>query len=320
MTRIQAAPFVLVPLLALAPATPAFARHGAHHPPSPPPACTPEHAAMGHCTPTPTRQAHGCTPEHAAMGHCKLEPEPDAASHGAHPHGAVPPVTDADRAAAFPPLSRHMEHAQDVHWRVLFDRLEARHGHDGTGQAWEGNAWIGGDLHRLWLRGEGEREGGRTRAADLEALYGRSVSPWWDLVAGVRHEFLPGDGRTWLAIGVQGIAPYWFEVAATFYLGESGRTAAALETSYDLLLTNRLVLQPKLEARAYGRADPEHGTGSGLATVEAGLRLRYEVTRRFAPYAGYAWSRAFGGTADLRRDAGQPADDHGWVAGVRVWF
>ena len=293
--------------------------------------CTPEHVAMGHCTlpasapssmPSQARvhattplPAPGCSAEHAAMGHCT----PPGADTQA-PFEPVPLPTDADRAAAFAPLHHGHTHGGGIHSLVRFNRFEAWDADPGTGQAWEGRAWIGGDVQRLWLRSEGEREHGRTASADLEAFYGRGISPWWDLLAGVRHDFNPGPSRTWAALGVQGMAPYKFEVAATAYLDEGGRSMFTAEVEYELLLTSRLVLQPLVEVEFLGRADPERGTGSGLSTAEAGLRLRYEITRRFAPYVGIAHERAYGGTAGHRRQAGEAASDTRWLAGVRWWF
>ncbi|MBF6025416.1 copper resistance protein B [Lysobacter niastensis] len=254
---------------------------------------------------------HGAM-DHSAMGHDMPSP--------AEPKTPVPPVTDADRAAAFPPLQHHMQHAKELNTYVAFNRLEAWDADHGSGQAWEAQGWIGSDLNRLWLRSEGERVDSHTEAANLEAFYGRSVSPWWDVVAGVRHDFKPGASRDWLAVGVQGLAPYKFEVQATAYLGESGHSALNLEAEYELLLTSRLILQPLIEADFYGKDDPQRGIGSGLASVEAGLRLRYEVTRRFAPYIGIVHERSFGDTADFRREEGEDARDTRVVAGVRVWF
>ena len=151
-------------------------------------------------------------------------------------------------------------------------------------------------------------------------LWGKPVDAWWDLVAGVRQDIGAGPDRTWLALGVQGLAPYKFEISATAYLGDGGRSAASLEAEYEVLLTNKLILQPVVEATLYGRDDPALGIGSGLSEVEAGLRLRYEFRREIAPYVGYEWSRQFGKTADFARDAGEPVQDHHWVAGVRFWF
>lgn len=269
--------------------------HHAHHP------------ATDEAQPAPMK-----TPSHpAGHGH---------GSNAAAPREPIPVPDDADRLAAFPVLSGHMAHAPHIHSRVLFNRLEAQDGAHGSGQAWEASAWIGGDTQRVWLRSEGERAGGTTHAADLEVLYGHSVDAWWDVLAGVRHAFAPGDADTWVAFGVQGMAPYRFEVSATGYVGKGGRTAASVEVEYDLLLTNRLVLQPLVEASLHGQTDAARGIGSGLSSVEAGVRMRYEVTRRFAPYLGYRWSRAYGRTADLREAAGDDVSEDGWVAGIRVWF
>lgn len=234
----------------------------------------------------------------------------------------VPVPTDAERAAAFPRL-RHegMQHASEGSTGyLLFNRFEAADADSGSSQAWEASGWYGGDIHRLWIRSEGERSGGRTGSADLELLYGRAIAPWWDLLAGVRHDFAPGRSQDWFAVGVQGLAPYLVEVSATAYLGGSGRSMLAVEAEYELLLSNRLILQPVIEARAYGRADPGRGTGSGLATVEAGLRLRYEFNRQFAPYIGVSHERSFGDTARLRRETGGHARDTQLVAGIRFWF
>lgn len=285
------------------------------------PACPPAHAAMGHCTPVPAKPVAAnavdptCPPEHAALGHC-TPPAGEARS----PKQPIPTPTDADRAAAFPPLHHGHAHGGGVHRLVRFDRLEAWDADPGSGQAWEGRAWFGGDVRRLWLRSEGEREAGSTRAADLEVLYGYATGPWWDVVAGVRHDFNPGPSRTWAAIGVQGLAPYKFEVSATAYVSEGGHTAFNAEVEYELLFSSRLILQPVLEVELHGRDDPLRGLGSGLSSLEAGLRLRYELTRRFAPYLGVTRERSFGGTADHRRAHGEPVDDTRWVAGVRWWF
>lgn len=273
-----------------------------------------DHGGMDHSQMEQGQQTGDKPPvDHAAMGH--------GSSAVQQPIEPIPEVTDADRAAAFPPVDHDaMEHASSINTMVLFNRLETWDADHGSGQAWEGSAWIGSDLNRLWLRSEGEREHGQTEASDLEVLYGRSVSPWWDVMAGVKHEFRPGDSRSWAAFGVQGLAPYKFEVSATAYVGESGQVAATIEAEYELLLTNRLILQPLVEARLSAKDEPEYGNGSGLNTIEAGIRLRYEINRRFAPYVGLVHERAFGGTADYRSAAGEDVRDTRVVAGVRIWF
>jgi copper resistance protein B len=279
---------------------------------------TMDHSAMDHSTMDHSTMDHS-TMDHSTMDHATM----DHAGHVAgtkQPRTPIPVPTAADRAAAFPPLHGHAAHDDAVHSYWELDHLEAWNADRGTDLAWDATAWIGKDTRRLWLRSEGERVDGRVEAASLEVLAGRSVSPWWDVVAGVRHDVGDGPSRTFAAVGVQGMAPYKFDVEATAYVGNGGRTAARVEASYDTLLTNRLVLQWNAEANLAGRADPERGLGSGLGTVEAGARLRFEVTRKFAPYVGVVRERAFGDTARLRQDAGAPTDDTRVVAGVRLWF
>jgi len=279
--------------------------------------CTSEHAAMGHCTPAATPPDDGCPPEHAAMGHCTPERGAQA------PREPIPPITDEDRAAAFPVLSHAgMSHGPAVYGRVKLDRLEAWDGRHARGQSWEGSASIGGDVHRLWLRGSGHRESGRTGSSSAELRWSRAVARWWDIVAGVRHDFRPAAPRTRAAVGVQGIAPYLFEVSAVAYVGDGdgGGMSAKLEAEYDLRLGNRLILQPLLEVELESKDDPRRGTGSGLSKAEAGLRLRYEVTRRFTPYVGVMHERSFGRTARFHEADGEAPRDTRMVAGVRIWF
>jgi copper resistance protein B len=249
--------------------------------------------------------------DHAAMGHD---------SPPATPREPIPVLTDEDRKAAFPSVAGHAVHDDGIHWLSQLDRLEARDADEGSAFAWEARGWVGTDLDRLWWRTEGESVDDETEQADAELLYGRSITPWWDVVAGVRHDFAPDDDRTWLALGVAGLAPYKFDLEVTAYVGDESRTAARLELDYELLLTNRLILQPRLELNGYGKADEERNIGSGLSVMEAGLRVRYEITRRFAPYVGIVYERAFSGTADLRRAAGQDEDDTQLLLGVRAWF
>jgi copper resistance protein B len=251
--------------------------------------------------------------DQSAMGH-------DIPLPSDQPRQPIPPLTDAERTAAFPDVGGHPVHDNDIETYALFDQLEAQDADDGSGLAWRALGWVGTDLNRLWLRGEGESVEGQTQSADVEALYCRSVARWWDVVAGVRHDFGEGPSRTFAAIGVVGLAPYKFDVEATAYIGESGQTAARFEAEYDTLLTNRLILQWLVEADLYGKDDARRGIGSGLSTVEAGLRLRYEFTRKFASYLGVVWERAYGTTADFRREEGDDIDDTRFVAGLRIWF
>ena len=259
-------------------------------------------------------------PDMAPMDHSTMDHSTtgqDAYAPG-FPHTPIPIPTDADRAAAKPPAHDHPVHDSGIQSITLFDRLETSNASDSL--AWNGRAWIGGDINRLWLRSEGARVDGRTESADLEVLAGHSVAPWWDVLAGIRHDFGPGGAQDFAAVGIQGVAPYKIAVDATAYVGQGGQTAARVDVEYETLLTNRLILQPQVELNLYGRDDPGRGIGSGLSTVDAGLRLRYEITRRFAPYIGVVHERAFGATAQLLRDKGQDSRDTRIVAGVRWWF
>lgn len=290
--------------------------------PQPPEEAEPvDHSAMGHDMPAPTEEIDHSTMDHSEMDHGMATS--DRATNlpaTAAPIEPVPPVTPADRLAAFPDVAGHSVHDNAVHSFWLLDRLEAWDADTGTGIGWGATSWIGTDLDRVWLRSDGEHAGGSTESADIEVLYGRAIAPWWDLLAGVRHDFGEGPSQTFAAIGVQGLAPYLFEVEATAYLGQSGQTAASLEVEYETLFTNRLVLQWTAGAELHGKDDERRGVGSGLGTVEAGLRLRYEITRQFAPYIGVVHERAYGNTADFRRAEGDDTDDTRLVAGLRIWL
>jgi len=203
---------------------------------------------------------------------------------------------------------------------LLIDQLEAFHGRDANGQSWEAQGWYGSDASKLWFRTEGERSGGRLDDGDVEAFWSHAVATYWDSQLGVRQDFGAGPKRTWAAFGVQGLAPYWFELEATGYIGANGRTAARLRADYELLFTQRLILQPEAEVNLYGKDDPQRRIGSGVSDVQFGLRLRYEFHRQFAPYIGANWVRRVGTTADYARQDHQPVLDRQIVAGIRLWF
>jgi len=203
---------------------------------------------------------------------------------------------------------------------VLIDRLEAVHARDRHGQALDAQAWYGGDLDKLWIKVDGGRSDGRLDATRTEALWDHAVASYWSLQSGVRRDFGAGPGRTWAALGLQGIAPYWFDVQAMAYVGEGGRTALRFETEYDARITERLILQADVKVDAFGRDDVRREIGAGLSKVEAGLRLRYEVSRKVAPYFGVMCNRTFGNTARLTRDARDPVQRVEAVAGLHAWF
>lgn len=236
---------------------------------------------------------------------------------------APPDARDPDYSGghAMSPMPGMAESMNDAPFgKLLIDQLEYVDGSDASGAALDAQAYFGKDENKLWLKADGERTDGRLQELRTEALWDHAVTAFWDTQLGVRHDFGEGPGRTWAAAGVQGLAPYWFDVEATFYVGQSGRTAARFEAEYDLLLTQRLILTPDIELNAYGKDDPERQIGAGLSNVELGLRLRYEIHRQFAPYIGIDWNRRVGHTADLVRAAGEPALDRAIVAGVRIWF
>ena len=185
--------------------------------------------------------------------------------------------------------------------------------------AWEADAWYGGDFDKLWLRSEGERENGRLDARN-ELFWDHAFASFWDWQLGGRHDSGLGGDREWAAFGVRGLAPYWFNVEATAYVGEEGRTSLRLRSEYEVLFTQRLILQPELEMNLYGKNDARRDVGSGLSDAAFGLRLRYEIRREFAPYIGVVWQRRFGEAARFARLDGHDAGDTQLVAGIRFWF
>jgi copper resistance protein B len=203
---------------------------------------------------------------------------------------------------------------------LLMDRLEWIHASHNTAAAFDLQAWYGRDYDRAVLKAEGDVDGGSLQEARTELLWGHAVASFWDTQLGVRYDSGVDPGRGWLAFGVQGLAPYWFEVDAAAYLGDAGHSALRLSADYELLLTQKLILQPRLEANFYGKDAAARALGSGLSDVAAGIRLRYEIRREFAPYVGIEWLGKYGGTADYARAADDTAEETRLMAGVRFWF
>jgi copper resistance protein B len=203
--------------------------------------------------------------------------------------------------------------------KFMLEQLEV---HDADGSqplTWEGEAWIGKDINKLWLKTEGERVSGNTEELEVQALYSRAVAPYWDVQLGIRKDFKP-VGREWGVIGLKGLAPYFFETDIALFVGDNGRTAARVQAEYELLLTQKTILTPEIEVNLYGKNDSEMRTGSGLSDITVGLRLRHEFKREFAPYIGVEWSKKLGNTADFARDDGEDVSDTQLVAGIRAWF
>ena len=203
---------------------------------------------------------------------------------------------------------------------VLLDRFEYRAQKGADARVWDAQAWFGGDWNKLWLKSEGKNSvGGGTEDADIQALYARRISPFWYLQGGIRQEARPTPSRNQAVLAIQGLAPYWFDVQASAFIG-SGNVSGRLEADYDQLLTQRLVLQPRIETNFSGSSEPMRGIGKGLNDVELGLRLRYEIKREFAPYVGVTWTRKLGETADFARAQGRDVRETALVVGLRIWY
>jgi copper resistance protein B len=234
--------------------------------------------------------------------------------------GHVPPAAPQHVMAAMP--NRDMIAMMGMDDRASFGKvlIEQFEWRADSSAAWQAQAWYGGDYDKLWFKTEGQRRRGAVRDARAELLWDRIFAPWWNLQAGVRRDSGEGPSRSWLALGVAGVAPGRFDIEATLYAGDAGRGAARFKVEYNLLLTQRWVLQPEAEANLYAKEDPERRLGSGLANTDVALRLRYEIRREFAPYLGLVWSRDFAGSAAFARADGLRADEIRFVSGVRVWF
>jgi copper resistance protein B len=208
---------------------------------------------------------------------------------------------------------------EQLFWAVLADRFEYQEGTDNV--AYDLQGWYGSPYNRFVVKAEGEFDDERLQENQLDLLWGRAINAYFDTQLGVRlDQYEVGANRQWLAFGVQGLAPYWFELDITGYLGDRGRTALDIEAEYEIRLTQRLFLQPRAELNLYGKDDPENGIGNGVSNASLGLRLRYEIRRQFAPYVGVEWSKAYGDTADFIRAEGEDVSDTQFVAGLRFWF
>jgi len=203
---------------------------------------------------------------------------------------------------------------------VIIDNLELSRIDGESHVLYDAEAWLGTTYERAVLKAEGGFEHGDLAEARTELLWGHAIAPYWDTQLGIRYDSGTGPNRTWLAAGIEGLAPYWFDLEVTGYVGESGRTALRIDASYDMLMTQRLILEPQIEANVYGKDDPERRIGSGLADVTLGLRLRYEIRRELAPYFGIEWINRYGKTEDFVVAAGEDSSDARVTIGLRFWF
>lgn len=286
----------------------------------------------GHAMPAPASDPHaghvmpGAPAADPHAGHAMSAPATgEQLSVGAAP--APPAATDhlADRIFD----SARMEQAREVlrqeHGgmnlsRTMIERLELRPAAGRDVYAWEGEFRYGSDVDRLVVKTEGEGVRGDLEDAEVQGLYSRAVGPYFDLQAGVRQDLQPRPRRTYAVVGFEGLAPYWFELEGALFLSNRGDLSARLEGSYDLRLTQRLILEPRAEVNVAAQDVAAIGVGAGLSKAEVGLRLRYEITREFAPYVGVNVERSFGRTADFARAAGDHASDTRAVIGLRAWF
>lgn len=235
-------------------------------------------------------------------------------------------VADADYDLRSPDYSdgvtashTHGMHGGHRFLTMRFDRLETWQQDGERFGALELRGSYGGDINKLGFRLSGESGSGE-RDGQLDVFWQHAVAAFWDTTVGLRRDVGNGKPRDWLAVGIQGLAPYWFEVDATAFVGPTGRTALQVNAEYELHLTQRWILQPSLETDLYGQPDRNRLQGSGLSTIEAGVRLRYDITRKFGPYVGVTSTRAFGDTARWREQDGESAQETSLVAGLRFWF
>ena len=300
-------------------------RDSAHVPADPD--CPPEHAAMGHCTPKTAADPHG---GHSMPSMDQSSPAMEM-SGTALPAGNAPaPLPPSDHFAdrQFPPaemaqarLQMMVEQGGRPFYQLMFNLAEYQSREGADGFRWDGEGWLGGDVHRLVIKTEGSGAFGEgVEDAEIQALYSRAIGPYFNLQAGIRQDFEPKPARTHVTIGFEGLAPYWFEVEGALFLSDKGDVLGRLEGYYDQRITQRLILQPRAEFNLAAQDMPENGIGSGLSDVELGLRLRYEVTRQFAPYVGVSWDRRFGDTASFARNAGEDPSAISFVFGIRTWL
>jgi copper resistance protein B len=247
------------------------------------------------------------------------------------PAGSAPPppvpvnhAADAVYGAQGMEMGRH--HLSTMHGgqkfsQLMFNLAEAQFRNGRTAFEWNAQAWYGGDIDRLWIKSEGDGQFGRSiERAEVQALYSHAIGPYFNLQGGVRYDVRPNPSRIYAAVGIEGLAPRFFEVEGTLFLSNKGEVLARAEGYYDQRITQRLILQPRAELNFAAQNMRETRTGAGLSDAEIGLRLRYDIRREFAPYVGVQYRRAFGNTRHFLREAGEEASGWSLLTGVRVWF
>jgi copper resistance protein B len=287
---------------------------------------------MNHSMPMPTSEAEGADAgqQHTPQARHDMEPMADAAP--GLPEAPPPPAafSGPEHAADLLFDSSAMSNAREKlraeqgevrAYRILIDRLETRFRDGQDGYLWDAQGWYGGDINKLWIKTEGEGSFGENlEDGEVQVLWSRAITPWFDFQAGARYDFGPNTERSHLVLGLQGLVPYFFELDVAAFLSDEGDFTARIEAEYDQLITQKLILQPRVEFQLAAQDISDLGIGAGLSSVETGLRLRYEFVPEFAPYIGVGYERKMGNTADFARAEGE--DVGGWSAlvGVRTWF
>jgi len=265
-----------------------------------------DHGAMDH-----SQMDHGAMQNTGAVGN---EPAPAAPAD----YAAERFYSAVDMQAARAQLRR--EHGGAIVSTLMLDRAELQFSDGESVFHWEGEGWIGGDIHRFVFKTEGEANEDDVERAEVQALYSRAIGPYFDLQAGVRYDIEPSPDRAYAVIGFEGVAPYWFETTGAVFVSDEGELSARFEGSYDARLTQRFILQPSAEINVSAEDVPELGLGAGLTDIELGLRMRYDITRTFAPYVGVSYETKLGDTADHARADGEDVSDTRLVFGVRARF
>ncbi len=245
-----------------------------------------------------------------------------AASHGKADLDSVIPEGPVDPSSGAPLAWKKPIKDQQIHKFLLIDRLEYGDVEGTNNYLWDAQGWIGGDYNKLWLKteGEGPMYGGPPEDTEFQALYNRTIAPFWGVQAGLRYDVNPNPDRGFAVLGLQGLAPYWFESDTALFVSEDGDISFRGEFEYELLLTQRLILQPRAEINFAARDAPEYGLGQGLNSTEMGVRLRYEIRREFAPYIGVRWEQTYGETKNIAQAEGEPTSSTAFVVGVRAWY
>jgi len=210
---------------------------------------------------------------------------------------------------------------QGIFAHAILNQNEGRWNGTDTEYRWEGQGWVGTDYDKLWIKSEGTvQSNGTVDDGQQQFLYSRAITTYFDVQGGLRSDIDSRPTRNWAALGIQGLAPYFFDLELTGYASGQGHLATKLEASYELLITNRLILQPQIELDLYSKADPARLIGAGFSSIDTGLRLRYEFSRKFAPYLGVVYEGKFGQTASYARRMGESTGDFRFAFGVRLWF